>query len=94
MIAHRCHGKANQLFVGKDDQTIRQNEKCLDVAGESQTNGTPVILHQCHGKLNQKWYSDGKQLRNQLTGKCLTVNQHNRVVIATCQNQVNQRFDF
>ncbi|WP_394261552.1 ricin-type beta-trefoil lectin domain protein [Moraxella boevrei] len=53
-----------------------------------------MILHQCHGKLNQKWYSDGKQLRNQLTGKCLTVNQNNRIVIATCQNQPNQRFDF
>ncbi|WP_394261553.1 hypothetical protein [Moraxella boevrei] len=37
MIAHRCHGKANQLFVGKSDQTIQQNEKCLDVAGEYRT---------------------------------------------------------
>src|SRR5205823_3965242 len=29
--------------------------RCLDVNGANQTNGTPVIIWDCHGATNQQW---------------------------------------
>lgn len=79
---------------GEKHGLIRQGDKCLDVMGEGQRDGTPVIMYACHAKANQQWYRDGQQLRNVQTGKCLTTTDQNKAVIASCQNAPNQRFMF
>ena len=41
LIRHRCHGQANQLFrLDAKSGTIRQNERCLDVAGGETRDGS------------------------------------------------------
>lgn len=57
---------------GEKHGLIRQGDKCLDVMGEGQRDGTPVIMYACHAKANQQWYRDGQQLRNVQMGKWLT----------------------
>lgn len=44
---------------------------CVDVAGESTENGTPVQLWECVGNKGQEWiFHDGK-LKSAVSGKCL-----------------------
>ena len=51
LIRYRCHGQANQLFRwdGRSG-TIRQNARCLDVAGGETRDGSRVILFACNGR--------------------------------------------
>ena len=48
LIRHRCHGQANQLFrLDAKSGTIRQNERCLDVARHPvpmQRPGQPALV--------------------------------------------------
>ncbi|MFC0108504.1 family 16 glycosylhydrolase [Kibdelosporangium aridum] len=43
--------------------------KCVDVAGASNANGTPVQIYDCNGSNAQRWTRSGNQL--QALGKCL-----------------------
>ncbi|GHJ41374.1 ricin-type beta-trefoil lectin domain protein [Streptomyces sp. TS71-3] len=45
--------------------------KCVDVAGASAANGTPVQLYDCNGTAAQQWSVNGDTLRS--LGKCLDV---------------------
>jgi beta-glucanase (GH16 family) len=45
--------------------------KCVDVAGASSANGTPVQLYDCNGTTAQAWTSTGGTL--QALGKCMDV---------------------
>ena len=48
--------------------------RCLDVNGASQANGSAVVLWDCHGQGNQPWTSnDARELRV-YGSKCLDVN--------------------
>jgi hypothetical protein len=44
--------------------------KCVDVAGASSANGTPVQLHDCNGSAAQQW-SRGSDGTLRALGKCL-----------------------
>merc|ERR1719446_311697 len=53
-------------------QFVNWPNYCVDVAGESTENGTPVWLWECAGIKGQEWVFDNGQLKSALsTGKCL-----------------------
>ncbi len=93
LIRYRCHGQANQLFRwdGRSG-TIRQNARCLDVAGGETRDGSRVILFACNGKDNQRWYADGSRIRSAASGKCLDASG-SYLVIRACNGSREQRFD-
>ncbi|MGW6642264.1 non-reducing end alpha-L-arabinofuranosidase family hydrolase [Streptomyces iakyrus] len=73
------------------------SNRCLDVPGASQTNGTNVQIWDCHGGTNQRWTLTDN---NQLTvygNKCLDVPNHattagTRPVIWDCNGGTNQQW--
>jgi len=74
-----------------------QSNRCLDVPGNSQTDGTQLSIWDCNGGNNQKWT---QTTSNQLTvygSKCLDVPNHattsgTRVQISTCSGGANQQW--
>ncbi|MCI4066206.1 RICIN domain-containing protein [Micromonospora sp. R77] len=60
-------GGTGQAIVGQG------SGRCLDIAGNPGTDGTPVQLWDCHGGDNQKWARTGSTFVNPATGKCLDV---------------------
>ena len=94
LIRYRCHGQANQLFRwdGRSG-TIRQNARCLDVAGGETHDGSRVILFACNGKDNQRWYADGSRIRSAASGKCLDAAE-SYLAIRTCNGSRAQQFDW
>lgn len=72
---------------------------CLDVKGQSTSNGAVVQQWSCTGGANQKWTYNQvtRELVGQQSGKCLDVNQAStangsRVVIWSCSSQTNQQW--
>jgi hypothetical protein len=72
--------------------------RCLDVPGQSQTNGTQLNLWDCNSGANQQWTNtSGKQL--QVYGsKCLDAENSGtapgtRAVIQNCNGQTNQQWN-
>ena len=72
--------------------------KCLDAAGGSSADGTPVILWPCHGGSNQRWkvLPNGTVLG--INGKCLDAlggrsENGTPVIIWTCHGGDNQRWE-
>jgi len=71
--------------------------RCLDVPGQSQTDGTNLQIYDCWTGANQQWTQTSA---NQLTvygGKCLDVPNHatsagTRVEIWTCNGGTNQQW--
>ena len=58
LIRHACHGKANQLFrMDNRSNAIRQDGRCLDVAGGETRDGSRVILFQCSMEINSVVYT-------------------------------------
>lgn len=92
LIRHACYGKANQLFLmDNSSNTIRQDGRCLDVAGGETRDGSRVILFQCNGKDNQRWYWDGDRIRSADSGKCLDASD-SYLAIRACNGGREQRF--
>ena len=91
---YRGHGQANQLFRwdGRSG-TIRQNARCLDVAGGETHDGSRVILFACNGKDNQRWYADGSRIRSAASGKCLDAAE-SHLAIRACNGSRAQQFDW
>ena len=73
--------------------TIRQNERCLDVAGGETRDGSRVILFQCNGRDNQRWYRDGARIRSADSGKCLDAFE-SYLAIRTCNGSREQQFEW
>ena len=92
LIRHQCHGKSNQLFQLHSDKTIRQGNKCLDIAGREWSEGANVIAHQCTGANNQQWYRDGRHIRSVMNGLCLDASE-SYIKMRRCEATVAQRFD-
>ncbi|MBZ3906503.1 non-reducing end alpha-L-arabinofuranosidase family hydrolase [Streptomyces griseiscabiei] len=73
------------------------SNRCLDVSGANQTDGTNVQIWDCHGGANQQWTLTDS---NQLTvygNKCLDVPGHattagTRPVIWSCNGGTNQQW--
>ncbi|MFL6127296.1 ricin-type beta-trefoil lectin domain protein [Actinophytocola sp.] len=72
--------------------------RCLDVPGQTQTNGTQVTLWDCNGGTNQQWaLTAGKQLQVYGT-KCLDAEGASsapgtRVIIWDCDGGANQQWN-
>uniref|UniRef100_A0AC35TJS1 Polypeptide N-acetylgalactosaminyltransferase n=1 Tax=Rhabditophanes sp. KR3021 TaxID=114890 RepID=A0AC35TJS1_9BILA len=78
-----CHQTGgNQFWMLSKDGEIRRDESCVDYAGQS------VMIFPCHGsKGNQMWrYNDGmKQLKHDVSGKCLSMNTDgSKLIMSDC----------
>ena len=102
-----AHGAAMFLVSGggtpppETTSTIRNTSanRCLDVEGASQTNGTAVIIWDCHGQPNQSWTSNSVQELRVYGSKCLDVYgagtaNGTPVIIWDCHGQANQQWRF
>jgi lysophospholipase L1-like esterase len=75
-----------------------QSGRCVDVTGQSTTNGTQVQLFDCSGGANQQWtYTASKQLMV-YGNKCLDASGHGTtngtaVIIWDCNGQTNQQWN-
>lgn len=93
IITYPCHGENNQQFTFSRNRIMVEG-LCLDIAGERNDDGTPVIAYSCHGNKNQQWYRDGKTIRSALNGKCLDAGKHNNQIrMYRCDGSLGQRFD-
>jgi poly(3-hydroxybutyrate) depolymerase len=72
--------------------------RCLDVPGQSTTNGTQLQLYDCWGGSNQRWtYTSGRQLMV-YGNKCLDASNQGTadgtaVIIWDCNGQANQQWN-
>ncbi|MGW0858075.1 DUF5010 domain-containing protein [Streptomyces sp. NPDC002690] len=82
--------------AGPTGQVTGQGGKCVDLAGGSAANGTPVVLNTCGTSTTQQWtVAPGKSL--QVLGKCLTTQDRGtsngtRVQIAACDGSAGQQW--
>ncbi|MFB9681097.1 glycoside hydrolase family 27 protein [Streptosporangium vulgare] len=75
------------------------SNRCLDVTGASQTNGTLVVIWDCNGQSNQQWTSTAAGELRVYGNKCLDVNNNGTadgtgVLIWDCNGQNNQKWRF
>lgn len=73
------------------------SNRCLDVLGQSQTDGTNLQLYDCWGGANQQWTSTAGGQLTVYGSKCLDVPNHataagTRVEIWTCNGGANQQW--
>ncbi|MFC6086012.1 lectin [Sphaerisporangium aureirubrum] len=71
--------------------------KCIDVNGNSQTNGTQMQIWDCNGGANQQWASTSANELRVYGNKCLDVNgggtaDGTSVIIWDCNGQNNQKW--
>ena len=71
--------------------------RCLDVPGQSTTNGTQVELWDCNGGSNQTWTSTAAGELRVYGGQCLDANaagttSGTKVIIWTCNGGSNQKW--
>lgn len=70
-----CHGKDNQAWVHAADKTIRTaSNLCLAAYNHGTAPGTKAVVWGCgpSDQKNQLWTLVGSELRNELSGLCLT----------------------
>ncbi|NAS27522.1 alpha-galactosidase [Herbidospora sp. NEAU-GS84] len=75
------------------------SNRCVDVTGASQNNGTAVVLWDCNGQSNQQWTSTAAGELRVYGNKCLDVNNNGTadgtgVLIWDCNGQNNQKWRF
>jgi poly(3-hydroxybutyrate) depolymerase len=75
-----------------------QSGRCLDVAGQSQNNGSAVQLWDCHDGANQQWTRTTAGELRVYGGKCLDAENGGssagtRVIIWDCHGGANQRWN-
>ena len=100
-----AHGAAMFLVSGggtpppSSTSAIRNTaaNRCLDVNGASQTNGTAVMIWDCNGQANQSWTSTSAQELRVYGSKCLDVYgagtaNGTPVIIWDCHGQANQQW--
>ncbi|MEU5484086.1 ricin-type beta-trefoil lectin domain protein [Streptomyces mirabilis] len=67
--------------------------KCLDDAGGSTADGTPLQLYRCNNSRAQQWKPSGDTLR--VMGKCASANgtaNGTKILLATCDGSSAQKF--
>jgi Ricin-type beta-trefoil lectin domain len=78
-------------------EIVGLGNKCLDVFGGHDADGTHIILFQCHSGPNQQWRpGPNNQLRG-LAGKCLDVFGGNvadetPIILFQCHGGINQQW--
>ncbi|WP_224361413.1 RICIN domain-containing protein [Hyalangium versicolor] len=89
--------------VGKpEDQTFNivssLNKLCVDVKGGSTEDGAEIIQKQCNGatcqvfRVSDRGPDGHRELRNELSGKCMAVGKDFALVQVTCNGKDDQRF--
>ncbi|MEU4659694.1 RICIN domain-containing protein [Streptomyces sp. NPDC023723] len=69
-----CVGGSWQKIDFRSDGTARMFGLCMDIAGASEANGTPVQLARCNGGWAQKFkVNQAHDLVNTVIGKCVDV---------------------
>jgi len=72
------------------------SNRCLDVNGGSQTDGTNVIIWDCHGGTNQQWTVASNKQISVFGNKCLDApgtSAGARIRIMTCGSGTNQQWN-
>jgi hypothetical protein len=75
-------------------------QKCLDVQGGANVDGTPVIITDCTGSVSQKWTFSGGQVKIASWNKCLDVTGGSttpgtKLQIWDCSSgSANQKWDY
>ncbi|WP_066370595.1 ricin-type beta-trefoil lectin domain protein [Herbidospora mongoliensis] len=75
------------------------SNRCVDVTGASQNNGTAVVLWDCNGQSNQQWTATSSGELRVYGNKCLDVSgagtaDGTGVLIWDCNGQNNQKWRF
>ncbi|MFI6617766.1 ricin-type beta-trefoil lectin domain protein [Streptomyces sp. NPDC050528] len=68
--------------------------KCLDDAGASTADGSPIQLYRCNNSVAQQWKLTGDTLR--VMGKCAAANgtaNGTKILLATCDGSAAQKFN-
>jgi hypothetical protein len=67
---------------------------CVETTSNARTDGTVLTENTCSGSANQKYqFDDFSRLINAFSGKCLTANSDNTVVLGTCGTALTQVWD-
>jgi hypothetical protein len=73
-----------------------QSGRCLDVTGQSQTNGAKIQLWDCNGQSNQKWTATGASELRVYDGKCLDLAPNSaagtQAQVWDCNGGANQKW--
>ncbi|WP_374199541.1 lectin [Glycomyces sp. YM15] len=84
---------------GGDGEIVgAQSSRCLDVSGQSQTNGADVQLWDCNGASNQEWTRTSAGELRVYGGKCLDAEgaataPGTRAIIWDCHGGANQKWN-
>ncbi|WP_435367595.1 lectin [Glycomyces tritici] len=85
---------------GGDEGAIvgAQSSRCLDVAGQSQSNGAQLQLWDCNGAANQQWTKTASGELRVYGGKCLDAEggataPGTRAIIWDCHGGANQKWN-
>lgn len=85
------------IEVELDSPTTNWPNYCVDVAGESTENGTPIQLWQCVGNTGQEWiFNDGK-LQSAVSGKCLDAGDMklgSQLIVWDCDDVPQQQWGY
>ncbi len=80
---------------------VGHNNLCVDIAGGSTTDGTPVQLWNCNNDNAQQWrVSNARELRNPLADKCMVLGNGGAAVDGapivewTCGGQADQKWQY
>jgi hypothetical protein len=93
-----CLDVQSQKFESVNGTLRSQNNLCMDVAGASSADGTPIQLATCNGNAAQQFVLSGAgDLVNPLTNKCVDIagwNANNGALLHlwTCVGGANQKW--
>ncbi len=91
-----CFGANTAMAEG----TLQSLEKCLDVFGNTDVDGSKVVLYDCNGQANQDWRFEGDGVLKQIVGlgeKCLVPGAvgstgETEMVIGPCEGAQQELF--
>jgi hypothetical protein len=77
----------------RSKSTKTRKNYCMDVAGNSRKENTPVIMYPCHKGPNQKftYNRNTRNIRSHSSGKCISVSSKNRIVQQKCNSRKTQQ---
>jgi hypothetical protein len=84
-IKSKSKSKSKTLKIQSTPPNTQMNY-CMDVAGNSRDENTPVIMYPCHNGPNQKFKYNRKtrQIRGVYSNKCLDISSESRIVQRKC----------
>ena len=89
-----CNQSEAQAWNAKHDSITHDSTYCAEVAGDSKTKGSGIILGRCSDAPGQVWLRYQNGLINPNSGLCLTIpssNTSGQLIIDTCDVRSNPR---